>query len=139
MEKVFRLRDVMTPSPKTIAIDAHLSDAQAMMEKLGVNHLPVMDSGIVESIITDRDIKRFTLPAHKLSADEDLLVSDIASTRAFIADVDDPLEKVLRSMMEQENAAVVVLEQGELTGIFTETDACRVLADMLAVAGLNPT
>ena len=132
MTTALTLRDVMTVSPRTIASDAHLSAAKALMEQLGVRHLPVMDNGVVESILTDRDIQRFTLPAHKLAEDEDLLVSDIASTRAFIADVDDPLPVVLRRMITQETAAVVVLEQGELAGIFTETDACRVLADLLS-------
>ena len=132
MATILTLGEVMTPSPKTISIDARLSDAEALMEELGVNHLPVVDNGVVESIITDRDIKRFTLPAHKLAADEDLLASDVGSTRAFVADVNDPLDEVLRRMTSQETGAVVVLNQGELAGIFTETDACRLLADLLS-------
>jgi len=134
--KALILSDVMTPAPKTIPMTAHLSEAKALMAELGVNHLPVVDGTVVESIITDRDIKQFTLPAHKISPDEDLLVSDIASARAFVADKGDPLAKVLRQMVKGDNAAVVVLDQGELVGIFTETDACRVLADLLA-SGLD--
>lgn len=122
------LADVMTPAPKTIAASAHLTEAAAMMQTLRVNHLPVTDGSVVESIITDRDIKRFTLPAHKLSDDEDLLVSDIATTRAFVADINDPLVLVLEQMNEKQAGAVIVLKDGELAGIFTETDACRVLA-----------
>ena len=132
MPKQLTLADVLTPAPKTISISAHLSEAKRLMEELEVNHLPVMDGGVVETIITDRDIKRFTLPAHKLAADEDLLVKDIATTRAFVADRGDSLEKVLRQMVKQHTAAVVVLDQGELCGIFTEADACRVLAELLA-------
>ncbi len=131
MSQQLTLADVMTPAPTTISATAHLSAAQALMAELGVNHLPVMDGSLVESIITDRDIKRFTLPAHKLAEGEDLLVSDIATTRAFVADKSDPLESVLRQMLKQHTAAVVVLDQGELAGIFTETDACRVLAELL--------
>lgn len=132
MRQHLTLADVMTPAPNTISASAHLSSAQALMEELGVNHLPVMAGTVVDAIITDRDIKRFTLPAHKLAEDEDLLVSDIATTRAFVADKSDPLESVLRQMLKQHTAAVMVLDQGELAGIFTETDACRVLADLLA-------
>ncbi|MFA5630608.1 MAG: CBS domain-containing protein [Porticoccaceae bacterium] len=122
----------MTASPKTISGDARLSDAAALMEEFGVNHLPVVENGVVESIITDRDIKRFTLPAHKLEDDEDLLASDVGSTRAFVADINDPLPEVLRRMISRESEAVVVLDQGDLVGIFTETDACRLLADLLS-------
>jgi len=132
MATILTLGDVMTPSPITISGDARLSDAATLMEELGVNHLPVVENGVVESIITDRDIKRFTLPAHKLEDDEDLLASDLGSTRAFVADINDPLPEVLRRMISQETEAVVVLDQGDLVGIFTETDACRLLADMLS-------
>jgi acetoin utilization protein AcuB len=131
MSQPLTLADVMTPAPTTISASAHLSTAQTLMAELEVNHLPVMDGTLVESIITDRDIKRYTLPAHKLAEDEDLLVSDIATTRAFVADKNDRLEPVLRQMLKQHSAAVVVLDQGELAGIFTETDACRVLAELL--------
>ena len=125
------LSDVMTPAPKTISGSAHLTEAKALMETLGIRHLPVMDNGVVDSIITDSDIKRFTLPAHKIGDDENLAVRDIATTRAFVADCGDSLNAVLRQMLKQRIAAVVVLDQGELAGIFTETDACRVLAELL--------
>lgn len=132
MNNDLKLGDVMTPSPKTIGVDARLSEAHALMLELGVNHLPVMENGSVESIISDREIQRFTLPAHKLADDEDLLVRDIATARSFVADIADPLEKVLRQMVDRRTEAVVVLNQGELAGIFTESDACRVLAELLA-------
>lgn len=131
MPKPLTLADVMTLSPATIRADALLSEAKVVMDKLNIHHLPVVDGSVVESILTDRDIKRFTLPGHHLGSDEDLSVKDIACTRAFIADKNDSLEKVLRQMVKQPTAAVVVLDQGELAGIFTETDACRVLADLL--------
>lgn len=127
-----RIGDVMTPSPYTIAIDATLSDAKAEMERLQVNHLPVMDGTVVESVISDRDIKRFTLPAHKISADEELLVRDLVPSRAFVADIGDPLGTVLDRMVDNGLGTVIVLDNGELAGIFTETDACRVLSQMLS-------
>jgi len=133
MVATLTLGEVMTPSPKTISPHARLSDAAALMEELGINHLPIVDNGVVESIITDRDIKRFTLPAHKLADEEDLLTSDVGSTRAIVADIHDPLPDVLRHMVAQNSEAVAVLDQGELVGIFTESDACRVLADLLSI------
>lgn len=128
--------DVMTDSPATIPMDSTLSEAQQKMAALQVNHLPVTDNGVVESVISDRDIKRFTLPAHKADRDEELLVSDIMPSRAFAADVQDPLEKILRQMLDRHMSAVVVLRDGELAGIFTESDACRVLAEYLSEQSL---
>ena len=123
---------VMTASPTTIDAKASLTQAMQCMKELGVNHLPVTVDGVVESVISDRDIKRFTLPAHKMGPGEELLVEDIAPIRAIVADVADPLDRVLDSMLESRLEAVVILNEGELAGIFTETDACRILADHLA-------
>ena len=131
MPRHLTLSDVMTPAPRTIDASARLTAAKALRAELAVNHLPVMDDSVVESIISDRDIKRFTLPAHKIADDEDLLVKDIATTRAFVADARDSLQTVLDQMLKQRTGAVVVLDEGELAGIFTETDACRVLAELL--------
>jgi len=131
MSKQLTVAEVMTASPATISSADHLSKAKNLMEQLQINYLPVMENGVVESIITDREIKRFTLPAHKIAEDEDLLISDIACTRALIAAAGDPLDRVLRQMIERHISAVVVLDQGELAGIFTEADACKVLADIL--------
>lgn len=130
--KKLTLGDVMTPSPLTIPIHATLTEAKAQMDGLQVNHLPVMDGTLVESVISNEDIKRFTLPAHRLKKGEELLVSDIAPARAFAADINDPLEKVVEAMAERRMGAVIALNQGELAGIFTETDVCRVLTALLA-------
>ncbi len=129
------MRQVMTPSPSSIASDSTLSQAKALMERLQVNHLPVLEKGVVESVMSDRDIKRFTLPAHVISQDEELLVSDISPPGAFLADIDDPLDRVLDCMLEHHLGVVIVLDQGELAGIFTETDACRILAELLRANG----
>jgi CBS domain-containing protein len=125
------LGQVMTPNPHTIDISNTLSNAKSRMEALQVSHMPVMDGDLVESIVSDRDIKRFTLPGHELRKDEELLVSDICPMRAYLADINDPLYIVLNVMYEKHIGAVIALKDGDLAGIFTETDACRLLMETL--------
>jgi len=125
------LGQVMTPNPHTIDITNTLSNAESRMEALQVSHMPVMDGDLVESIISDRDIKRFTLPGHEMRKDEELLVSDICPMRAYVADVNDPLDIILSVMNEKHIGAVIALKDGDLAGIFTETDACRLLMEKL--------
>lgn len=124
------LRDVMTASPIYVDIGAPVSEAEALMKKHQVNHLPVMADGTLESIISDRGIKRVTLPGHRFSGEEELLVSDICPSRAYVADINDPLDKILNTMVDEHISAVIVLADGELAGIFTERDACRMLAQI---------
>lgn len=122
---------VMTANPVTINGDAPLSTAVEMMTLHGVHHLPVFINGLVESVVSDRDIGRFLLPGHKLSRDEEPLVRDVCPLRAYLADVDDPLNRILEAMLETGVEAVPVLREGELAGIFTRHDACYTLTQYL--------
>jgi len=125
------LREVMTASPIYVDISAPLSTAADLMKQHQINHLAVMADGALESIISDRSIKRVTLPGHRLSAeDEELRVSDVCPSRAYVADINDPLDKILQIMVAEHISAVIVLADGELAGIFTERDACRLLSQL---------
>ncbi|TQV66945.1 CBS domain-containing protein [Exilibacterium tricleocarpae] len=132
-----RLRDVMSASLVYVDMRATVTEAEKLMAAHNVHHLPVMDNGILESIISKRDIRHaiypdtLSLEAADGGDKEDLLVSDICPIQAFVADVDDPLAKVIDIMVSRRIAAVIVLAEGELSGIFTEADGCRVLARVM--------
>jgi acetoin utilization protein AcuB len=101
-----------------------------MMEEYRFHHLPVVIDGLVEGVISDRDIKRVTQPGSRVEW-EDLTVGDVCSVRAYIADIHDPLDKVLEAMAQTQIGSVVVTRDAELVGIFTENDACRLFAEFL--------
>lgn len=121
---------VMKPFPYHIDIRAKLSDAAVLMREHGIRHLAVMDGDVLESIISERDIERAHIPGH-LNDDANLLVGDICPPRAFIADISDPLDRILDVMAEKRLGAVLVTKDGDLAGIFTSADACHRYADML--------
>jgi len=121
---------VMTPFPYHIDIRARLSDAAALMHEHGIRHLAVMDGDSLESIISERDIERTHIPGH-LNDDTNLLVGDICPSRAFIADISDPLDRILDVMSEKRLGAVLVTKDGELAGIFTSSNACQRYAELL--------
>ncbi len=50
------LREVMTPDPQTIDIDAPVADAFKLMFKGGFRHLPVLQEGRLVGILSLRDI-----------------------------------------------------------------------------------
>jgi acetoin utilization protein AcuB len=45
--------------------------------------------------------------------------------------VADPLDRVLDAMTEKRLGSVLVLKEGELAGVFTASDACQLLAELL--------
>jgi acetoin utilization protein AcuB len=122
---------VMTPFPHHIDADAPLSEALAMMEQHGIRHLPVFEKGDVVGVISERDLERAHIPGHPLREETDLVVGDLCRRRPLFVDVGDPLDKVLTAMADKRLGSVLVLKEGELAGVFTATDACRLLASLL--------
>jgi acetoin utilization protein AcuB len=122
---------VMTPFPYSIDADASLAKAQNIMDEQGFGHLPVIRNDDIAGLLSERDLQRAHLPGHPLTGEEELKVGDICSPRPYICDVSDPLARVLEVMTEKRLDAVLVLKDGEMVGIFTAIDACRVLAGMI--------
>ncbi|ABY36613.1 MAG TPA: CBS domain-containing protein [Chloroflexus aurantiacus] len=60
--------EYMTPNPITVAADASIGEAAAMMIRARVSGLPVMDNGRLIGIITESDI--FRLVASTWAAEE---------------------------------------------------------------------
>ena len=50
------VREIMTPDPVTIDIEASLAEAQECMKRGGFRHLPVTDAGGVVTILSFREI-----------------------------------------------------------------------------------
>jgi acetoin utilization protein AcuB len=123
---------VMTPFPYSISADASLLDAQTLMDQHGFGHLPVTRNDDIAGLLSERDLQRAHLVGHPLSDEQELKVGDICSPRPYLCDVSDPLARVLDVMAEKRLDAVLVLKEGEMVGIFTAIDACRVLAETIS-------
>lgn len=118
------LAALMTPFPYHIDMDATIEDAQALMEQHGVHHLPVTRDGDLETIISMSDIERATPPGHRME-EQQLYVRDLCARRPYIADIHDPVDKILLAMADTGIGSVLVMREGELAGIITVTDALR--------------
>jgi len=121
---------VMHPFPYHVDIRATVVQAADLMREHGIRHLAVMDGNALESIISERDIERTRTPGH-LQDEASLLVGDICPQRAFVADISDPLDRILDVMAEKRLGAVLVTKDGELVGIFTSADAFQNYAALL--------
>jgi acetoin utilization protein AcuB len=126
-----QLLSVMTPFPYSIDAEQTVDEAMGMMQKHKIRHLPVMIGGNIETLVSDRDVKRAQLIGHRGAADADMLVGDICPALAHFADVHDPLDQVLHLMIEHRVDAILVMRDGDAVGIFTDTDACRALVNLL--------
>lgn len=125
------LATLMTPFPYHIDINARVEDALELMEKHQVHHLPVTRDGDLETVISRGDIERANSPGHRLE-EQQLYVHDLCARRPYIADIHDPLDKILLAMADTGIGSVLVMREGELAGIVTITDVLRFCGRFLA-------
>ena len=124
------IADLMSRSVHTIGASLTLADAAKVMKKHKIRHLPVLDSGALVGLLSDRDVQ-------VISSMSDLdptciLVEDAMSQAPWTVDPGTPLVEVAQHMAETKIGSAVVMEHDKVVGVFTTTDGMRVLAQLLA-------
>ena len=119
--------EVMTKAPRSIEPHQSVELARKWMDELRVKHLPVRSEGKVVGILSDRDLN-LVLGASRSSAKtpivEDAMISEFRSVAGS-----SPVGEVAREMLEHHVGSVLVLgSDGALQGIFTDSDALKLLA-----------
>ncbi len=118
----------MTASPITIPLDSDLGNAIALMEEHGIRHLPVLDEGRLVGIVSERDLSII----ESLVPDEweRIVVAEAMTPSPYAVAASTPISEVAKTMAERKYGCVVVTgPRGALLGLFTTTDALRMLAE----------
>jgi len=122
----------MTPFPYSIDVDAPLKEAHKLMREHHFRHLPVTRADAIVGVLTDRDIKLVLGPDFAYPDEEELTVRDAYVERPCVVPASTPVAIVARTMAENHIGSAIVTKNDKLVGIFTVTDACRALAEVLA-------
>ncbi len=121
---------VMTPFPHTVSIDDPVSTAMALMRSHDFRHLPVVERGTLRGVVSDRDVRTATAAVGARDAAA-LRIRDLFHDDAYTVEADTPLDRVAAAMAERHVGSALVTKGGKLVGVFTGTDACRALAQVL--------
>ncbi len=139
MDHIPSIRSVMTPFPYFVEVGESLLAARTLMVGHEVRHLPVKDKDKLVGVLTDRDLKRALDADLGLPPKDELFVRDVFVPDAYTVDTSEPLDRVLEEMANRHLGSVLVTSHGRLAGIFTTTDACRILCRHLrAIAPPRP-
>lgn len=118
----------MTRQPWTIQARSSLADAHELMRVHGIRHLPVVEDGQLVGLVSDRDLRVYESVGGARSEP----VRDAMSEPVFSVAATDTVDDVARRMGERRyGSAVVVAQTGAVEGIFTATDACSALVEVL--------
>ena len=137
-----KVRDRMSEKPKTIDLNASVTEAFTLMKENNFRRLPVMEKEKVIGIITLGDLNQAapssatSLSIHELNY---LLarttIKDVLPPKQMVITVgpDAYIETAAKIMRQHTISGLPVMEQGKLVGIVTETDIFDAFIDILGV------
>ncbi len=134
-----KIRDRMTTDVITVQVDEPIRRAWELLEAKGLRRFPVMDSGRLVGIITDRDLRNATASSVVLTERKyhDFLldtvkVESVMTPEPGTVPPDADLSEAARMILEMKVGGLPVLDGERLVGIITETDLIKTLIDTLA-------
>ncbi len=132
------IAEIMTSNLHTIRNDALMLDAEQLMKKLSIRHLPVVnESGEIVGILSDRDVQRAVTVVNSETGRSNYIqnhkkVIDFMITALHTINETDRIESVIRDMIEMKISCFLVRSKSdEITGIVTTDDFLLYLLDLL--------
>ena len=131
------IKTVMTPFPHSIDVNAPIAEVFEMMGEHEIRHLPVTYEGKLYGMISERDARTASSLAERFQ--KQIAVRDVCSTDPYKVDLNTSLKIVVGEMAKTRIGSVVVLKKNKVVGIFTTTDACAYLSELLSGPDEDPT
>jgi len=120
----------------TVSKGTTIKNVVFYMAEKGVGLVPIMDSGKLIGVFSERDLVKRVIAQNK-SLDE-TKVEDVMSTKLIIADVDEANESVLAKMKEANTRHILIIENEKLIGVLAMRDlleldlsACKMTVEVL--------
>ena len=114
-----KIRDVMTPNPRTVSPDDTVQAAARIMQSEDTGAVPVVNNGRVLAMVTDRDIVVRVVAEGGSAAGA---VRDIASQDVVCASPEMSTREASELMSEHQVRRLPVVENGLLVGIVSIGD-----------------
>jgi acetoin utilization protein AcuB len=136
------VRDVMTSAPVTVDPSTQLLDAALALRSNSIRHLPVVESGKLVGMLSDRDIQRsapsrlipITEEGYNAVFERNTVNRVMTRDPVFIAP-DAVLADAIVLMQQSRCGSLPVVENGELVGILTRGDLLDALHRILTGKG----
>lgn len=123
-----QVRDVMTPNPRTIEPSTPIVEAAKLMRDEDVGPVPIVESGRVVGILTDRDIAVRVVAEGK--DPQSKTAGEVASKQLVTIDPDQTIDEAARLMAQHQVRRLPVCEEdGRLVGIVAQADVALVGED----------
>jgi len=105
-----------------------LSTVVRQMREQHCHHMPVMDGPRLYGILSRQDLDELAFRSG--TAAEDLVAGDVCKRDLLTVDPMAPIVEVARAMVDRHVSSALVADGDVLVGIFTSTDALRLIAEL---------
>jgi len=126
------VREAMTAPAVTVSLRQTIGEAAAIMRRGRFRHLPVVQSGALAGVISERDLHTgdgtLSEDEHRRRPLRAVMTADVITIAAH-----DPIEQAARLMLENKVGCLPVMEQDAVVGIITESDIFRAFVRTLGV------
>jgi acetoin utilization protein AcuB len=123
------LAAVMTPFPHAIDSGASLAEAREMMGEHDFSQLPVVEAGELVGMVSQRAL----LIAHALGGADSssLTVAQVITPDRYVVEIRTRVDEVVAGMAAARVGSALVVKNGKLVGILTDTDVAKLLIETL--------
>jgi len=122
------VRRFMTVAPVVVTGGVSLSEARRLMREHQIRHLPVVAAGQPVGVVSQRDV--YLLETLRGLDPATARVEEAMSPEPYCVAPDAPLHEVSREMARRRIGSAVVVDRGEVVGLFTTVDALEALATL---------
>lgn len=133
-------REVMTNDPISLDSTSPIRQALETLHDMDIRHLPVVNEGVLVGLLSDRDLRSYTLPDRVAMSNPDQAakwlsrpVSELMQGDVEAVGPETDLGEVARLMIDYRYGAVPVVDQidGRLVGIISYVDLLRAVESEL--------
>lgn len=119
------IRDHMVRYPFVIGPEQSIREALDLMQELNIRHLPVVSGEQLVGIVSERDLRAKDKSGHRT-------VAEVMRMDVYVVSALTPLAEVAQDMADGKFGSALVVDVNQnVIGIFTTTDALRLLAARL--------
>lgn len=134
-----RVANCMTADVFALPPGASMREAVELLRRRHIRHIPVVDGHTLVGIVTDRDLRRASpsLLSGIAESEYDAVLdrtplSKIMTREPLTTTPESDVSGAVRVLVERKVGGLPVVHNGRVVGIFTSSDALKVLLEVLA-------
>ena len=122
---------VMTSFPYFVNSDDTLPKVERLMDEHNIRHVPVLKKRRVVGIVSERDLHHFIKRSAPLEEKARIQAGDVMVADPYVVQFSAPLNEVVAEMAKRHVGSAIIVRRGNLAGILSGIDVCRILAEYL--------